>query len=390
MKLSVVGLGQCGGKVADTLYDISRYSQSVFSRHINIVTDAFAINTDEADLGSFKNIPRDSSHRVLIGTMATFGHGVGKINSDAADIIKSSNSVVIDTMLRSPRFHESDAILIIAGAGGGTGSGTIGWLTKTLKERIDKPVYALLVLPFIFEEKGETSYAVINSATCFNTVQKYADAVFLFDNECYRHVKSNLADNLEEINQIIAMNFYDLCCAGEEHRRKYVGSKVIDAGDIRQSLSGISAVGRGEVDLPLIRWNPARYRQGIKENSLVFSALRQAETNLGLGIDLEYARKILILVTGPKDYISITVLEEIFNYLENKVPKAVIRIGDYPRRNHEVSVTLIASELVRVGRIEHMFTQAEYFMKRRDEINRDTITKIELMRELNSQIPTLD
>ena len=126
MKLSIVGLGQCGGNVADTLYEVSRYSQSIFNRHINIVTDAFAINTDEADLGGFKHIPQDSSHRILIGTMATFGHGVGKINSDAADIIKNSNSVVLDTILRSHRFHESDAILVTAGAGGGTGSGTIG------------------------------------------------------------------------------------------------------------------------------------------------------------------------------------------------------------------------------------------------------------------------
>lgn len=390
MKMSVVGLGQCGGNVADTLYDISRYSQSMFNRRINIVTDAFAINTDEADLGGFKHLPQDSGHRILIGTMATFGHGVGKINMDAADIIKSSNSVVLDTILRSTKFHDSDAILVIAGAGGGTGSGTIGWLIKILKERVDKPVYALLVLPFLFEEKGETSYAVINSATSFNTVQKYADAVFLFDNECYRHVKSNLSENLTEINRAIALNFYDLCCAGEEHRQKFVGSKVIDAGDIRQSLSGISAIGRGEVELPLLRWNPTKYRQGIKENSLVFGALRQAETNLGLGIDIEHARKMLILVTGPKDYISITVLEEIYNYLERKVPKAVIRIGDYPRRNREISVTLIASELLKVGRLENTFMQAEYFMKRQDEINHETVTKIELMRKLNRNIPTLD
>ncbi len=390
MKLSIIGLGQCGCNVADIFYELNQYSQSFFNRRISIVTDTFAINTDEADLGGFRHIPRDKGHRILIGTMATFGHGVGKVNMDAASIIKSANSVVIDTVLRSPKFHESDAVLVIASSGGGTGSGTIGWTIKALKERMDKPVYALLVLPFAFEEKGQTSYAVINSATCLNTVSRYADAIFLFDNECHRRVSSNLAKNFEEINKEIVLNFYDLCCAGEEKRQKFVGSKVVDAGDIKQSLSGMSAIGRGEVELPMFRWSTGNYRQGIKENSSAFSALLQAETNLGLGIDLEHARKILILITSPKDYLSTGVLEEIFGYFERKAPKAVIRIGDYPRRDREISITLIASELVMVSRLERLLIQAESSLKNREEIGRETAAKLEIMREFRQKIPTLD
>jgi hypothetical protein len=102
--------------IADIFYDVSNYSQSIFNRRINIVTDTFAVNTDETDLGGFKHIPKDKSHRILIGNMSTFGHGVGKINTDAAEIIKSVNSVVIDTVLRSAKFHESDAVLVIAAA----------------------------------------------------------------------------------------------------------------------------------------------------------------------------------------------------------------------------------------------------------------------------------
>ena len=135
MKLAIIGLGQCGCNIADIFYDVSNYSQSIFNRRINIVTDTFAVNTDETDLGGFKHIPRDKAHRILIGNMSTFGHGVGKINTEAADIIKSVNSAVIDTVLRSARFHESDAVLLIASSGGGTGSGTIGWTGRELKER---------------------------------------------------------------------------------------------------------------------------------------------------------------------------------------------------------------------------------------------------------------
>lgn len=390
MKLSVIGLGQCGCNIADLFYDVSRYSQSFFNRHISIVTDTFAINTDEADLSSFKHIPKDKGHRILIGTMDTFGHGVGKINTDAANIIKSANSVIVDTVLRSTKFHESDAILVIASSGGGTGSGTVGSTIKALKERTEKPVYALLVLPFEFEKKGEMSYAVINSATCIKTVNQYADAVILFDNERHRKIKSNLADNLNDINKEIVVSFYDLCCAGEERKQKYIGSKVVDAGDIKQSLIGISAIGRGEIELPKFCWKKGNYHQGIKETNQVFSTLRQAETNLGLGIDLGNARRILILVTGPKDYLSVGVLEEMFAYFAAKAPKALIRIGDYPRRDREITLTLIASELVKVNQLDRLFLQAEGALLNKEEIGREIVSTLELSSKYSSSIPTLD
>lgn len=264
MKLSVIGLGQCGCNITDEFYAVNNYATSILGGRVEILTDAFAINTDEADLGGFKHIPKDKGHRILIGTMATFGHGVGKINVDAANIIKASNSVVTDTILRSRKFHESDAIMAIASGGGGTGSGIIGWVIKALKGRIDKPIYAVVVLPFAFEERGDTSYAVMNTATCINTVSRYADAVFLVDNERYRRASSNLAQNLQEVNREIARSFYDLCCAGEEKRQKYVGSKVLDAGDIKHSLEGITALGLGEVDLPAFRWKKDHFREGIR------------------------------------------------------------------------------------------------------------------------------
>jgi cell division GTPase FtsZ len=390
MKLAIVGLGQCGCNIADSFYSMNSYSESFFNRRIEVLTDTFAINTDEADLGGFKHIPKDKNHRILIGTMSTFGHGVGKINTEAANIVKSANAVVVDAILRSSKFHESDAILVIASGGGGTGSGTIGWVCKTLKEKTDKPVYAMVVLPFAFEEKGNISYAVINTATCTNTVTRYADATFLFDNEHHRKMGSSLRDNIHEINEELALNFYDLCCAGEEKKTKYVGSKVIDAGDIKQSLEGLSVIGRGEVKLPMFRWQKGTYRQEIKDNSQVFTALRQAETNIGLGVDLQHARKILLLITSPKDYLTTNVMEEIFSYLQRKAPNAVIRIGDYPRRDREVSVTLIASQLIKISRLERLYLQADNILKKQEQISLQTDAEIELMREINRKIPTLD
>ena len=390
MKLVVVGFGQCGCNIADEFYAINNYAKSLFNRRIEILTDAFAINTDEADLGGFKHIPGDKNHRILIGTMSTFGHGVGKINATAAEIIKDSHAVVTDTILKSQKFHETDAIMTVASGGGGTGSGTIGWTIKELKERVAKPIYAMVVLPFGFEEKGDTSYAVMNTATCLNTVSQYADAIFLIDNERFRKTGSSLAQNFKHINQEIVQNFYDLCCAGEERNQKYVGSKVIDAGDIKQSLAELSVIGRGHVDLSAFyRRRRSHYREGAKERSSASGALLQAENNLTLGFDVRDSRRILALISAPKDVLTLTMLEEMSGFLQAKSPKSVIRIGDYPRRSKDISVTLIASELTKVPRVQSVFVNAKDLFQKRQEITKETARKIRQLGELRKDLPVL-
>ena len=44
--------------------------------------------------------------------------------------------------------------------------------------------------------------------------------------------------------------------------------------------------------------------------------------------------------------------------LLDKAPQAEIRIGDYPRRRQEVSLTIVASELVGISRVERIYEEA--------------------------------
>lgn len=266
MKLALVGFGQAGGNIVDELWALGDRARPIFNGHTQILTDCFAINTDETDLGGLKSIPKDRNHRILLGGMHTYGHGVGKINTDAARIIKASNAAVADSILRSSGFHESDAVIAVSSGGGGTGSGTIGLAVKALKERLSKPIYAIIALPFVFEEEGTTSYAAMNTATCINTVSRYADATILIDNERYRRCGDDFACTFREINQGIASCIYDLCRAGEERDPKHVGSKVIDAGDIKRSLGGFTVIGRGFVSLPAFNFRKNHYRDHVRDN----------------------------------------------------------------------------------------------------------------------------
>ena len=66
-----------------------------------------------------------------------------------AEIAKEDADKVIDAIRTTKKFYETDAFLLIASAGGGTGSGSLPVMVQHVKERYsDKPVYAAVVLPF--------------------------------------------------------------------------------------------------------------------------------------------------------------------------------------------------------------------------------------------------
>jgi len=187
MKVVVIGLGQCGGRIADEFERLNDRAKS--QRGIEIVTGAFAVNTDAADLSGLTAIRRDYQHRILIGGRKTGGHGVGKINELGAEVAKEDADKVVDAIRTTKRFYETDAFLIFASAGGGTGSGSLPVMVQHIKQRYsDKPVYAAVVLPFEHEETTEER-TIYNTATCLKSTYSVADAVFLIDNQ--RYIRKN-------------------------------------------------------------------------------------------------------------------------------------------------------------------------------------------------------
>jgi len=391
MKIVAIGIGQCGCNIADEFYAINNYSKSFFGRRIEIVTDVFAINTDETDLSSLRHIPPDMSHRIVIGMSRTSGHGVGKINVEGALIMKESLPIIIDDVLNSRDFYACDALMVIASGAGGTGSGGIGPLIKGLRERVEKPIYAMVILPFGYEETSETSFAVVNTATCIKTVDRLADATFVLDNERFGRGDLSLSRNLQAINQQMVRNFFDLFCAGEEGRQRFVGSAVVDAGDIRSSLEGVTTIGRGEAGVSFFHsLKKGNYKEATKGASGLVAALSQAINNLCLKVEIGDARTILALLCAPKDIISLNAVTEVSNRLQQRAPKSEIRIADYPRRRGEISMTLVLSSLTAVDRAEKLYLKATDLLAKRVELNKEFDSKVERTEQIRAKIPTLD
>lgn len=358
MKLIIVGFGQCGGRIADEFARLNRRAH--VQRGIDIITNALAINTDVADLSGLTGIKPDYQHRILIGGRKTGGHGVGKINELGAEIAKEDGDKIIETIRSSKRFVDADAFLLIAGAAGGTGSGALPVITQYIKERyVDKPVYNLVVLPFEHEEATEER-TIYNAATCLKSAYLVADAVFLVDNQRYVMKDASIRSNLSKINALITEPFYNLLCAGEEKKPKYIGARILDGGDIIQTLTGWTAIGYGRSEISLTKKILSRtrdFRNKATEARKGTQAMDQAISGLSLKMNPIDSKRALYLVSAPPKEMNVDLIKELGTYLKSLAPEAVIRSGDYPREKGLINVTVILSELSDVERVRSYFTK---------------------------------
>jgi len=358
VKLTVIGCGQCGGRIADQFALLNRVAR--IKRGVEIASNVIAVNTDIADLSGLKHIKADYKHRVLIGGKKTGGHGVGKMNEIGAEIAREDGDKIIESIRSNQRFAETDAFLLVASAAGGTGSGSIPVLTRYIKERhVDKPVYNLIVLPFAYEEKTEER-SIYNVGTCLKSAYLTADAIFLADNQRYLSKNVSIRDNLDKINYMLVKPFYNLLCAGEETKAKNVGSRVVDAGDIIQTLSGWTVIGFGKSPIPKIKMlarEKKDFRDKTAETEKGSQAMDEALGDLSLKCNPTDARKALYLLTAPPEEMSMDLINELSASLKNMATQAIIRSGDYPRGDRSLEITVILSELVNSKKVVSYFNK---------------------------------
>jgi cell division GTPase FtsZ len=390
MKLVVIGFGQCGGRIADEFARLDARARS--HRGIEIVTGCFAVNTDAADLSGLRSIRSDYQHRVLIGGRKTGGHGVGKINELGAEVANEDADKVVDAIRTARRFYESDAFMVIAGAAGGTGSGGLPVITQYIKDRYaDKPVYNLIVLPFEHEETNEER-TIYNTATCLKSASAVADAVILVDNQRYVRKGFSLRTNINNINALIAEPFYDLLCAGEEKKRKYIGARMLDAGDIIQTMVGWTVIGYGKSQLPLIRLpfeSSRNFRKKSTETHKGIQAMEEALSELSLKCNAADAGRALYLLSAPAKEMNMDLVKELGDYLRDICPEAVLRNGDYPREKGALDITVVLSELSDVEKVRSYYTGSASFIREVEQRQEVVEQKLKGIDEAGKDIPSL-
>ena len=389
MKLTVIGFGQAGGRIADEFARINR--NAINQRGIEICPGVYAVNTDSADLTGLRNIKSDYKHRILIGGNKTGGHGVGKINELGALVTKEESDKIFDSIEGTKRLYETDGFLLAASGAGGTGSGAISVMTKLIKERFsNKPVYDLLVLPFEHEEETEER-STFNTAACLKSINASADAMFIFDNQRFGRKENNLNGNFDQINKEIVNPFYDLLCAGEETKRKFIGYKTLDAGDIKQTLTGWTCMGFGRVDVPVFNFSLSKLGFTTRNSQIAkgVQAMEQALANLSLDCNTADAGRVLFLVSGPAGEMNMEIIKEIGIHLRKIAPQATIRNGDYPREKDVIDVHIIFSALSHLVKIREYYVKSsdliKEYQRRRENREQDQME----MGDLGKDIPLL-
>ena len=392
MKLTVIGLGQCGSRIADHFARLDFKART--QRKASIAPTVIAVNTDQADLTGLRFIKNDFQHRVLLGLRQTLGHGVGKINELGAQLAKEDGDKVLEAVKVSPQFYETHAFLVVAGTAGGTGSGALPIICRAIKERyISKPVYALAVLPFEHEQTTE-SRSVYNTATCLKSTYDIVDAIFLADNQRYVKKDASLISNIDTINRMIVEPFYDLMCAGEVTKAKHVGARTIDAGDIIASLEGWTTIGLGRHELPSFRfpWEIRKrtFREKALESFRGTQALDATISDLSLTCSPKDAAKAIYIISGPEKEINMDMVKSVADYVKELAANALIRGGDFPGEKHFVDVTLILSQLSFVPRIKDFYEQATQYAQEHQGQIEETKKRIQSLAEIGKDLPTLE
>ena len=196
-----------------------------------------AVNTARTDLMGLKNI--DMKDRILIGQTMVKGHGVGTDNVTGARVTADEIDSIISAIdMRGT--HDVDAFIIVAGLGGGTGSGGSPVLARHLKRIYREPVYALGIIPAP-EEGRLYSY---NAARSLTTLVNEADNTFIFDNSAWKNEGESVKTAFNRLNNEVVRRFSVLFRAGEASKFG-VGEMVVDSSEIINTLrgGGITSVG---------------------------------------------------------------------------------------------------------------------------------------------------
>lgn len=187
--IKVIGLGGQGGNALQHIYDFNLPYVSYL-----------ACNTDVRDL---QKLTIGDENKMLIGATLTRRLGAGGNPDHGADAMRE-NEQQLRQLLQAEVEREEDPlafVFIMAGLGGGTGSGSSRVVAQVCRE-LGLLTVAVLTLPPFDDGRNSTEVAM----DALEEVQKYVDAVILVDNDNIYHF---FPDDTEEegfrkIDQLIA------------------------------------------------------------------------------------------------------------------------------------------------------------------------------------------
>ncbi|MDK2916985.1 MAG: tubulin-like protein CetZ [Euryarchaeota archaeon] len=362
MRVFFIGFGQAGGKIVDMFIEQDKRMQTQNFRGI-------AVNTARTDLMGLKNI--ELKDRLLIGQTVVKGHGVGTDNVTGARVTADEIDAIINA-IDSRGTHDIDAFVIVAGLGGGTGSGGSPVLARHLKRIYREPVYAIGILPAP-EEGRLYSY---NAARSLSTLVNEADNTFIFDNSAWKNEGESVKDAYNRLNDEIVRRFGVLFRAGEVGRGG-VGEMVVDSSEIINTLrgGGISSVGyaisekispRTKQSQGLLsglirkKEKTEEVLTGEDKSAKIIALVRRAMLGrLTLPCDYSTAERGLVLLAGPPEEMDRKGVEKSKSWVEENIAGVEVRGGDYPVQSDYIAAVVVLATIGNAPRITELLEIAK-------------------------------
>ena len=302
LSVYIVGVGGAGSNSINRLKGMGVHD-----------AETIAVNTDRAHL-----IQITADKRMLIGGNYTAGLGAGGDPNIGQDCAEHAWKQFCNF------FKDANLVFVIAGLGGGTGTGAAPVIVENAR-RQGAMVVAIVTMPFSSELKTKRRLALSG----LKKIECYANSTIVLENDRLLNVAPNMS-----VNQAFAMMDSLTSNIVKSVTETVTCNSLmnLDFNDLRTVLEtgGVSTIITGE----------SRIDEPEK-------AVHDATSNPFLDVNLTGARSALIHLTGGED-MSILKLNQVLNMMTSELdPEANVILGArvHPSYNHRIKLLSIVTGL---------------------------------------------
>ena len=365
MRVATVGIGGAGGRIVERLWRDSKRRETTY------LGAACVVDTDTEALGERNAVPDDRRHAFGLfetdgtGTNGDRTNGIAAIEDDRLEVRRA-----IDPLVTS----DIDALVLVAGLAGGTGSGATAHIAAALREIYTIPIYCVSVLP-----AGSDDEAAANTMQALETLETTVDGQILFDNEAWLGSGQTVEAATEALNGTVATRLGTLFAAGEATESGAVGQSVVDASEIINTISdsGFVTLGYASQEVgtdedtgegTVIDRLRDRFLADKSDSVDEIEAYKAVETTLRRAVRgkltadcaLDSADSALTVFAGPPAWLNRDAVTDGRRWLADELQSPEIRSGDMPTSHRDtVSVLVLLSGVTELPRLRELETMVE-------------------------------
>ncbi|HSW76150.1 MAG TPA: cell division protein FtsZ [Candidatus Saccharimonadales bacterium] len=304
VKIKILGIGGAG---CNEINSMKKSGLEGVSGYVAANSDMQSLRQSMADC------------KIQLGVKATKGLGCGA----NPEIGRRATEEDIEQIME--QLGDADIVFVVAGMGGGTGSGGAPVVAKALKDRGILTI-AVVTMPFSFEGRRRMNIA----QDALETLKKDVDTLIVVPNEKLLNLvdrSTSMIESFEMINQLLMQSV------------KSVSSIISRAGHINVDFADLRAIMKG-MGIAMMGTGSAS-----GENRAVHAAQKAISSQLLENMDIKSARGVLLNICGGPD-LSLHEINDAANVIYDESNKdAHIILGSVidPTMGDEIIVSVIAT-----------------------------------------------